>query len=134
MLNISTDYDVDIVVEFVDRDGNVVKKKEFDDVKLCMSAGMDVHEIKMLSRTKYYIKVDRPVLWDDNCNLFKKEVKDMELQARVDRESANLPVVICTECEEVKDENEMLKVDEDWSVCERCFEYLEFRDGGKDLV
>ena len=52
-------------------------------------------------------------------------------QAKVDRMSANLPVVLCPECEEIMDESEMLKVNDDLSVCSRCFEY---RDGGKDLV
>jgi len=58
----------------------------------------------------------------------------MNKKAKVDRMSANLPVVLCPECEEIRDESEMLKVDDDYSVCSRCFEYLEFRDGGKDLV
>ena len=58
----------------------------------------------------------------------------MNKKAKVDRMSAKLPVVLCPKCEEIRDESEMLQVDEDYYVCSRCFEYLEFRDGDKDLV
>ena len=71
MLNISTDYDVDVVVEFVDIDGDVVGEETYNDVKLDISIGLVVHEVKKITYSKYYLKVDHPRLWDENVELFK---------------------------------------------------------------
>ena len=59
---------------------------------------------------------------------------DKQKQAEVDRMSVNLPVVLCPRCENIRDESQMVKVNENYSVCSRCYEFLEFRDGDKDLI
>ena len=42
--------------------------------------------------------------------------------------------IICPQCKEERNERTMIQVNDDYSICGRCYEVLEFLEGDKDLV